>query len=279
MAGHLARAGLLGAVYNRTFSKAERWQKTYDGVSKVKLGKTPAEAAEGMNAVALCVGNDNDVRECITGKNGVLKTLEKGSIIVDHTTASAKVAEEMGEACRERGIGFVDAPISGGEIGAVNGVLTVMCGGSAADFGRVRSMLEPYSKTVTLLGDTGSGQRCKMVNQILCAGNMQAAAEALSFGERVGLDLEKVIAAVTKGAGNSWYLDNRGDTMLAGKYDFGFAVDLIRKDLGIVRDEAQQNDFPIPVTDLADQFFEQAQGNGCGSEDISTIFKVCKVPR
>jgi len=279
MAGHLARAGLLGAVYNRTFAKAERWQNTRDGVAKIKLGKTPAEAAEGMNAVALCVGNDNDVRECITGNSGVLKSLEKGSLIIDHTTASAKVAEEMAEACREVGVGFIDAPISGGEIGAVNGVLTVMCGGSTTDFERARPIFEPYSKTVTLLGGTGSGQRCKMVNQILCAGNMQAAAEALAFGERVGLDLEKVIAAVTKGAGNSWYLENRGDTMLAAKYDFGFAVDLLRKDLGIVKEEAQENQFPTPVTKLADSFFEKAQEVGCGSEDISTIFKVCKGPQ
>jgi len=279
MAGHLARAGLLGAVYNRTFAKAELWQKTREGCSNIKIGRTPAEAAKGMNAVALCVGNDDDVRACVTGKDGVLQSLEKGSIIVDHTTASAKVAKEMSAACNEMGIGFLDAPISGGEIGAVNGVLTVMCGGSADDFGRARSMLEPYSKTVTLLGDSGAGQHCKMVNQILCAGNMQAAAEALAFGEEVGLDLGKVLSAVKMGAGNSWYLENRGETMMAGKYDFGFAVDLIRKDLGIVKDEALLTDFPTPVTDLADQFFKDAQDNGCGKEDISTIFKISKIDK
>jgi len=278
MAGHLARRGLLGAVYNRTFAKAEKWQMTHEGCSNIKIGRTPAEAADGMNVVALCVGNDDDVRACITGEDGVLKSLKEGSLIIDHTTASANVAIEMSKKCNERGIGFLDAPVSGGEIGAVNGVLTVMCGGSPTAFEQAMPRLDPYSKTVTLLGSNGAGQHCKMVNQILCAGNMQAAAEALAFGEKVGLDLKKVLGAVTKGAGNSWYLENRGETMMAGKYDFGFAVDLIRKDLGIVKEEALLNlkDFPTPVTDLADQFFKDAQSNGCGKEDISTIFKIRK---
>jgi len=279
MAGHLKSAGVLGAVYNRTFAKTTKWGQTYDSTSGVKLGKTPAEAAEGLKNIALCVGNDDDVRQCVTGPDGVLKTMESGGVIVDHTTASAGVAREMAEACASKGIGFVDAPVSGGEIGAIKGILTIMCGGKASDYDLAAEFMKHYGKTMNRMGESGSGQLCKMTNQILCAGNMAAAAEALAFADRVGLDKGQVIAAVTKGAGNSWYLENRGDTMIEGKYDFGFAIKLLLKDLGIVLNEANKNEFATPVTFLSEDLFQLAKAEGYAEEDVSALHKLCKSPK
>ncbi|MDH3704547.1 MAG: NAD(P)-dependent oxidoreductase, partial [Acidimicrobiia bacterium] len=231
MAGHLARAGHDVAVFNRTTAKAEAWAAEHGG----RAESSPAAAAAGAEFVFVCVGADDDVRQVLLGDEGALDALAPGAIVVDHTTASVTLAEELDDACGDRGLGFVDAPVSGGQAGAESGVLSVMCGGRSEHYEAAAEVMDAYAKTMILVGPAGSGQRTKMVNQILCAGAIQGAAEALAFGQRAGLDMDKVLAAVSQGAAASWYLTNRGETMVADEFDFGFAVDWMVKDLSLVR--------------------------------------------
>lgn len=269
MAGHLVTAGHEVRVFNRTRSKAERWAGEYHGT----VCATPAEAAAGADVVLVCVGGDDDVRAVLHGADGALAVLNTGATVVDHTTASATLAEELAASCAGRGLGFVDAPISGGQIGAENGVLSVMCGGEAAHFERAAPVIEAYAATITLVGPPGSGQRTKMVNQILCAGAIQGAAEALAFGMKAGLDMEKVLGAVTKGAAGSWYLSNRGETMVADQFDFGFAVDWLAKDLGLVRDEASRLHADTPLTELTARYLAEQQDAGDHRLDATSIIR------
>ena len=269
MAGHLASAGHDVRVFNRTAATAERWGASHDGT----VCASPAEAADGAEFVALCVGADDDVRAVCNGDDGVLATMASGSVLVDHTTASAELARELGEACAAKGIGFVDAPISGGQAGAENGVLSVMCGGDQADFDRALPFIDAYSATVTLVGGVGSGQLTKMCNQILCAGAIQGASEAIAFGQRAGLDMSKVLAAVTQGAAGSWYLSNRGETMVADEFDFGFAVDWMAKDLGLVRQEAAAIGAATPLTELVAGYLEATQKAGENRLDATAIIR------
>ena len=250
MAGHLAAAGHEVRVFNRTSGKATSWAAEHHGVACT----SPREAAQGADAVMICVGGDDDVRAVLFGDDGALGALSSGAIVVDHTTASAVLAEELAVACADRGVGFVDGPISGGQVGAENGVLSVMCGGEQEHFAIAEPVIDAYASTITLVGPAGSGQRTKMVNQILCAGAIQGAAEALAFGMKAGLDMDKVLGAVTKGAAGSWYLSNRGETMVADEFDFGFAVDWLAKDLGLVRDEAAKLETATPLIIYPNQF-------------------------
>lgn len=269
MAGHLAAAGHDVAVFNRTAAKSEKWAADHKG----RVGATPAEAARGADFVFVCVGADDDVRAVVLGDDGALGVLETGAVIVDHTTASASLATELAEVCAERGIGFVDGPISGGQAGAENGVLSVMCGGEPAHFEAAAPVMDAYAGTMTLVGPAGSGQRTKMVNQILCAGAIQGAAEALAFGQKAGLDMEKVLSAVTKGAAGSWYLTNRGETMVDDEFDFGFAVDWMAKDLGLVRDEASALGAETPLTALTADFLARTQEAGENRLDATAIIR------
>ncbi len=269
MAGHLAAAGHEVRVFNRTASVAERWGEQHDGT----VAATPAEAADGAEFVFTCVGADDDLRSVVLGDDGALGTMPAGSVLVDHTTASAEVARELAEVCASRGIGWLDAPISGGQAGAENGVLTVMCGGDPEHFEAARPVMDVYSSAVTLMGPAGSGQLTKMVNQILCAGAVQGAAEALAFGERAGLDMEKVLAAVTKGAAGSWYLQNRGHTMVADEFDFGFAIDWMIKDLGLVADAAATLNAPIPLVELCQRYTEATAAAGENRLDTTAIIR------
>ncbi len=269
MAGHLVSAGHEVRVFNRTAMKAHDWASRHGGSASA----TPHEAAEGAEFVMVCVGGDDDVRSVLYGETGALGALATGAVVIDHTTASASLAEELASACAERGIGFLDAPISGGQVGAENGTLSVMCGGDAADFGAAEPIIDAYAAAVTLVGAAGSGQRTKMVNQILCAGAIQGAAEALAFGLKAGLDMEKVLGAVTKGAAGSWYLSNRGETMVADQFDFGFAVDWLAKDLGLVRDEATSNGAATPLTELTAQFLADSQAAGDNRLDATAIIR------
>lgn len=269
MAGHLVDAGHDVAVYNRTAATAERWGDRYGGT----VAATPAAAAVGAAMVFVCVGADDDVREVLLGPDGALAALEAGAVVVDHTTASAALAEELSETCAAHGVGFIDAPISGGQAGAENGALSIMCGGAAAHFDAAAPVMDAYAKSMTLVGPAGSGQRTKMVNQILCAGAIQGAAEALAFGRRAGLDMTKVLAAVTQGAAASWYLTNRGDTMLADAFDFGFAVDWMAKDLGLVADEAAALHAEVPLTELTASFLHRAQQAGDNRCDATAIIR------
>lgn len=274
MAGHLARAGHEVRVFNRTRDKAERWASEHPGSAVA----TPAEAASGAAFVFACVGADDDVREVMYGSEGVLDAASPGTVIVDHTTASAELAIELADACAERGLGFLDAPVSGGQRGAENGVLSVMCGGDRAPFESAAPVMDAYAGTITHIGPAGSGQRTKMVNQILCAGVQQGVAEALSFGLRAGLDMEKVLAAVTQGAAGSWCLNNRATTMLADEFDFGFAVDWMAKDLGLVREEAARLGLEVPLTDLNARFLKQAQDDGDNRSDSTVIIRRYRKP-
>jgi 3-hydroxyisobutyrate dehydrogenase-like beta-hydroxyacid dehydrogenase len=269
MAGHLAHAGHHVTVYNRTAAKAAAWVAEYGGASAA----TPREAAAGAEIVFACVGNDADLRSVAAGSDGAFAGMTAGAVFVDHTTASAEVARELHAAAARLGLHFIDAPVSGGQSGAVNGALTVMCGGDAAPFERIRPVALNFAKAVTLLGTSGSGQLAKMVNQICIAGLVQGLAEALAFGQRAGLDMPAVLDVIGKGAAQSWQMDNRGKTMLQGSFDFGFAVDWMRKDLGLVLDEARRNGAQLPVTALVDQFFADVQALGGQRWDTSSLIR------
>jgi 3-hydroxyisobutyrate dehydrogenase len=268
MAGHLkAKGGHEVTVYNRTAAKAEKWVSQYGG----KSAPTPQQAAEGQDFVMVCVGNDHDLREVMLGKDGVFAGARKGAIVVDHTTASAEIARELYAEAKNRGFDFVDAPVSGGQAGAENGVLTVMCGGDEGPFGRAEKVIAAYARACNLMGAPGSGQLAKMVNQICIAGLVQGLAEALHFAMRAGLDIEKLIATISKGAAQSWQMENRYKTMVAGKFDFGFAVDWMRKDLGICLSEARRNGAHLPVAALVDQLYSQIQKMGGKRWDTSSL--------
>ncbi len=267
MAGHLQRAGHAVTVYNRTTAKAAAWAAEYGGA----YAPTPREAAAGADIVFACVGNDEDLRSVTIGEHGAFHGMKPGSIFVDHTTASAEVARELHAAAVARGLQFVDAPVSGGQAGAVNGALTVMCGGDAPAFDAIQPVAMAFSRAVTRVGGPGAGQLAKMVNQIAIAGLVQALSEAIAFGRHAGLDMKLVLDVIGKGAAQSWQLDNRGKTMVDGKFDFGFAVDWMRKDLGLVLDEARRNGASAPVTALVDQFYADVQAAGGGRWDTSSL--------
>jgi 3-hydroxyisobutyrate dehydrogenase len=268
MAAHLKnKGGHDVTVYNRTAAKAQKWVDQHGGA----LAKTPAEAAKGKDFVFSCVGNDDDLRSVTLGPDGAFSAMTKGAVFIDNTTASAEVARELAAAAREKGIGFVDAPVSGGQAGAENGVLTVMCGGEQADFDKARPVIDAFARMVGLMGPAGAGQLTKMVNQICIAGLVQGLAEGIHFGRKAGLDIEKVIEVISKGAAGSWQMENRHKTMNAGKYDFGFAVDWMRKDLGICLAEANRNAARLPVTALVDQFYKDVQGMGGRRWDTSSL--------
>jgi 3-hydroxyisobutyrate dehydrogenase len=268
MAGHLVtRGGLDVTVYNRTSAKAEKWSATFKGPARA----TPAEAARDADFVFACVGNDDDLREVTIGPNGCFHTMKQGAVFVDHTTASALVARELHGIAKSKGLGFVDAPVSGGQAGAENGVLTVMCGGDPEDYARAEPLITHFSRMRKLLGPAGSGQLAKMVNQIAIAGLVQGLAEAVNFGMKAGLDMEAVVEVISKGAAGSWQMENRHKTMIQGKFDFGFAADWMRKDLGICLDESRRNGAPLPVTALVDQFYAEVQKLGGGRWDTSSL--------
>jgi 3-hydroxyisobutyrate dehydrogenase-like beta-hydroxyacid dehydrogenase len=268
MAGHLmVKGGHSVTVYNRTSEKADAWVKQYGG----KSAKTPAEAAKDADFVFTCVGNDDDLRSVTTGNDGVLSGMKPGAILIDNTTASAEVARELDAAAKEKGCHFIDAPVSGGQAGAENGVLTVMCGGDAAVYEKAKPVIDAFARMVGLMGDVGAGQLTKMINQICIAGLVQGLAEGIHFGQQAGLDIEKVVEVISKGAAGSWQMENRHKTMMAGKYDFGFAVDWMRKDLGIVLTEARRNGAKLPVTALVDQFYGDVQQMGGRRWDTSSL--------
>ena len=269
MAGHLARAGHRVTVYNRTPAKATHWVGEYGGRS----ASTPREAAAGCSVVFACVGNDDDLRSATLGEAGAFAGMAQGTVFVDHTTASAAVARELDAQARALGLAFVDAPVSGGQAGAVNGALTVMCGGNADAFAAIQPVAMAYSRAVTRVGESGAGQLAKMVNQISIAGLVQGLAEAIAFGEKAGLDMRQVLEVIGKGAAQSWQMDNRGTTMVERRFDFGFAVDLMRKDLGLVLDEARRNGAQLPVTALVDQFYADVQAMGGQRWDTSSLVK------
>jgi 3-hydroxyisobutyrate dehydrogenase len=269
MAGHLARAGHHVTVYNRTAAKAVDWQAQYGGAH----ASTPAAAAAGAEFVFACVGNDDDLRSVVLGDSGALAGMRVGTVFVDHTTASAAVARELSATALARGLQFVDAPVSGGQAGAVNGALTVMCGGHQAAFDAMQPLALAFARAVTLVGGPGAGQLAKMVNQTCIAGLVQGLAEAIAFGESAGLDMRQVLEVIGKGAAQSWQMDNRGPTMIEGRFDFGFAVDWMRKDLGLVLDEARRNGARLPVTALVDQFYADVQRLGGGRWDSSSLIK------
>jgi len=269
MAGHLQKAGHDVTVYNRTLAKAEKWAGEYGGL----FAETPAKAASGAEIVMACVGNDDDVRGIFYGDDGALAGMSEGAIFVDHTTTSATLARELGAAAKEKGVHFLDGPVSGGQAGAENGVLTVMVGGDEAAFTRAEPVIDSFAKAVTLMGDIGSGQLTKMVNQICWVGTVQSLAEAIVFGEKAGLDMKRAVDVISKGAAQSWQMDNRALTMIDDQFDFGFAVDWARKDLGIILDEANQNGSSLPVTALVDQFYARVQEQGGGRWDTSSLIK------
>ncbi|MEN9842612.1 MAG: hypothetical protein RLZZ612_441 [Pseudomonadota bacterium] len=277
MAGHLARTGHTVTVYNRTSSKAHAWvaEQMQAGVQaeRVKSADTPREAAQGASLVFCCVGNDDDLRSVTLGANGAFAGMEPGAVFVDHTTASAGVAHQLYIAAKNLGLGFVDAPVSGGQAGAQNGVLTVMCGGDVAAFEQARPVAMAFSRAFTRIGDVGAGQLAKMVNQICIAGLVQGLAEAIAFGQHAELDMNLVLDVIGKGAAQSWQMDNRGKTMVADQFNFGFAVDWMRKDLGLVLDEARRNGARLPVTALVDQFYADVQDQGGGRWDTSSLIR------
>ena len=269
MAGHLQRAGHAVTVYNRSPAKAAAWVAEYGGRSAA----TPREAAAGADIVFACVGNDDDLRSVVLGETGAFAGMAAGSVFADHTTASAEVARELNAAGVALGLHFIDAPVSGGQAGAVNGALTVMCGGDTAAFERFRPVAMAFSKAVTLVGASGAGQLAKMVNQICIAGLVQGLSEAVAFGQKAGLDMHQVLEVIGKGAAQSWQMDNRGKTMVDDQFNFGFAVDWMRKDLGLVLDEARRNGAKLPVTALVDQFYADVQTLGGGRWDTSSLIK------
>ncbi|MFT4190538.1 MAG: NAD(P)-dependent oxidoreductase [Comamonas sp.] len=269
MAGHLARAGHAVTVYNRSAAKAEAWVAEFGG----RRAATPREAAQGAELVFACVGNDADLRSVVLGDDGAFAGMAADAVFVDHTTASANVARELDAVARERGLHFVDAPVSGGQAGAQNGKLTVMCGGEQPAFDRIAPVVAAYAQAVTLVGASGAGQLAKMTNQICIAGIAQGLSEAIAFGLRAGLDMNQVLDVIGKGAAQSWQMDNRGKTMVAGQFEFGFAVDWMRKDLGLVLDEAKRNGARLPLTALVDQFYADVQQQGGGRWDTSSLIK------
>ncbi len=272
MAGHLARAGHQVTAYNRTAAKAQAWAAEYGARS----APTPRAAAAGADFVFACVGNDDDLRAVTLGPDGALAGMRPGAVFVDHTTASAAVARELHREALARGLHFIDAPVSGGQAGAVNGALTVMCGGDAAPFAAMQPVAMCFARAVTRVGDSGAGQLAKMVNQVAIAGLVQGLAEALAFGQSAGLDMPLVLDVIGKGAAQSWQMDNRGKTMLEGRFDFGFAVDWMRKDLGLVLDEARRNGAQLPVTALVDQFYADLQAIGGRRWDTSSLIRRLK---
>ena len=269
MAGHLSKAGHEVCVYNRTAAKAEAWVKEHGGSSAA----TPREAAEGAEFVMACVGNDDDLRTVCLGKDGALAGMEKGAVFVDHTTVSAKVTREIAAAAGEAGIGFVDGPVSGGQAGAENGVLSVMCGGAQADYDRAGPVIDAYARICRRIGDSGAGQMTKMCNQIAIAGLVQGLSEALHFAEKAGLDGRAVVEVISQGAAGSWQMSNRYETMLDDEFEHGFAVDWMRKDLGICLDTADENGASLPVTALVDQFYKDVQKMGGGRWDTSSLIR------
>jgi 3-hydroxyisobutyrate dehydrogenase/2-hydroxy-3-oxopropionate reductase len=280
MAGHLAMAGHQVRVYNRSPAKAQAWLQEFSVHGSV-LGAhtsaaTPREAAQDADIVFCCVGNDDDLRGVVLGDDGAFQGMRVDSVFVDHTTASAKVARELFSSAQALGLHFIDAPVSGGQAGAQNGMLTVMCGGEAKAFDTVQATAMAFSRAFTLLGSSGAGQLAKMVNQIAIAGLVQGLSEAVAFGQKAGLDMEQVLDVIGKGAAQSWQMDNRGKTMVADKFDFGFAVDWMRKDLGLVLDEAKRNGARLPVTALVDQFYADVQNMGGRRWDTSSLIKRLK---
>jgi len=269
MAGHLQKAGHSVTVYNRNAEKSAKWVATYGGAS----GATPREAVAGADIVLMCVGNDNDVRSVVYGDSGALAGMKAGAVLVDHTTASAELARELDAAAKAQGKGFIDAPVSGGQAGAENGKLGIMCGGDQATFDGAKDVLNVYAKALVRIGDAGAGQLTKMVNQICIAGLVQALSEGLAFAQKAGIDAKLVLEVISKGAAQSWQMENRGNTMVDGKFDFGFAVDWMRKDLGICLDEAKRNGARLPVTALVDQLYADVQQMGGGRLDTSSLIK------
>ena len=269
MAGYISKGGHNVTVFNRTKSKAEKWIKEYNG----NMADTPAEAAKDAEYIFTCVGNDNDLREVTFGDNGAFKTIKKGAVYIDNTTASATIAREIHAYAKKNGFGALDAPVSGGQAGAENGALTVMIGGDQADFDKAKDKIDCYSKKMKLLGGSGNGQLAKMVNQICIAGLVQGLSEAINFGMKAGLNMEDVIEVISKGAAQSWQMENRYKTMIDDKFDFGFAVDWMRKDLKIAMDEAKNNGSLLPVTELVDKYYGEVQGMGGNRWDTSSLIK------
>jgi 3-hydroxyisobutyrate dehydrogenase-like beta-hydroxyacid dehydrogenase len=267
MAGYLAKSGQDVVVYNRTAEKADKWSREFTG----SCAATPAEAAGGADIVFTCVGNDDDVREVTLGEQGALGAMGSGAILIDHTTASAKLARELHAAAGERGVGFLDAPLSGGQVGAENGQLTIMVGGDEDAFEQAQPVMDCYAKAITLIGPAGHGQMAKMANQICIAGVVQGLAEALHFAKRADLDVPKVIEAISKGAAQSWQMENRWQTMINDEFEFGFAVDWMRKDLAIALEEAGQNGATLEMTELVDRFYEEVQAKGGNRWDTSSL--------
>ncbi len=269
MAGYISKGGHNVTVFNRTKSKAEKWIREYKG----KMANTPAEATKDAEYIFTCVGNDNDLREVTFGDNGVFKTIKKDAVYIDNTTASATIAKEIYDYAKKNGFGALDAPVSGGQAGAENGALTVMIGGDQADFNKAKDKIDCYSKKMKLLGGPGNGQLAKMVNQICIAGLVQSLSEAINFGMKAGLNMEDVIEVISKGAAQSWQMENRYKTMIDDKFDFGFAVDWMRKDLKIAMDEAKNNGSLLPVTELVDKYYGEVQGMGGNRWDTSSLIK------
>ena len=269
MAGYISKGGHNVTVFNRTKSKSEKWIKEYKG----KLAETPAEAAKDAEYIFTCVGNDNDLREVTFGDKGAFKSIKNGSIYIDNTTASAKIAKEIYDYAKKNGFGSLDAPVSGGQAGAENGALTVMIGGDQKDFDKAKDKIDCYSKKMKLLGGPGNGQLAKMVNQICIAGLVQGLSEGINFGMKAGLNMEDVIEVISKGAAQSWQMENRYKTMIDNKFDFGFAVDWMRKDLKIAMDEAKNNGSLLPVTELVDKYYSEVQDMGGNRLDTSSLIK------
>ncbi|MGB1110936.1 MAG: NAD(P)-dependent oxidoreductase [Gammaproteobacteria bacterium] len=278
MAGHLATAGHTVRVFNRTRAKAEAWAEQYGGSHGGSVADTPAAAAEGAEFVFTCVGNDDDLRQVVAGAGGAFESMAEGAVLADHTTTSAEVARELATIGAEKGLAYLDAPVSGGQAGAENGVLTVMVGGDEAVFERTKPVMDCYSRAVTLMGPVGNGQLTKMVNQITIAGLLQGLSEALNFSERAGLDSKLVLDVISKGAASSWQMENRGPTMVDDQFDFGFAVDWLRKDLNICIDESRRNGARLPVTALVNEFYAQLQARGKGRWDTSSLIHLLKQP-
>ncbi|MBO6472120.1 MAG: NAD(P)-dependent oxidoreductase [Pelagibacteraceae bacterium] len=269
MAGYISKAGHNVTIFNRTKSKAEKWLKTYSG----KMSETPAESAKDCDFVFTCVGNDNDLKEVTFGKNGIFKSIKKGSVYIDNTTASASIAREIYSYAKKNNFGFLDAPVSGGQAGAENGALTVMIGGDQKDYDKASPVINCYSKKMKLLGKAGSGQLSKMVNQICIAGLVQGLSEGINFGIKAGLNMEEVIEVISKGAAQSWQMENRYKTMIDNNFDFGFAVDWMRKDLKIAMEEARKNNSLLPITEIIDTYYEDVQKMGGNRWDTSSLIK------
>ena len=272
MAGYISKAGHNVTVFNRTKSKAEKWIGEYKG----KMANTPAEAADGADFIFTCVGNDNDLKEVSLGENGLFNTAKKGSVYIDNSTVSAEISRELYKAAKDKGFDFLDAPISGGQAGAEGGILTVMVGGDEGTFKKAQPVIDCYSQKVTLIGPSGSGQLTKMMNQMCIAGTVQGLSEAINFGINAGLDMDKVMETISKGAAQSWQMENRYRTMTDDKFDYGFAVDWMRKDLAIVIEEAKRNGSPVPITEIVDGYYSKVQEMGGNRWDSSSLIALLK---